>query len=168
MARKTAAVAEAAGIFDVLPAGARPFAGRGGELAALTVAAGRPAQGRGRLLVLAGRPGSGRTALAVRWARSVAGDYPDGLLYARLSAPDGGRVGAGRAARMLLDQLGRAPARRCCRARRRRTRPARRCGSRSGSAGCWCCWTTSRTPGRCGRCWRRRPPRCCWRPLRGR
>lgn len=109
VARKTAAVAEAAGIFDALPVGARPFAGRGAELAALTVAAGRPAEGRGRLLVLAGRPGSGRSALAVRWARSVAGDYPDGLLYARLSAPDGGRVGVGRAARVLLDQLGERP-----------------------------------------------------------
>ncbi|MFJ5229215.1 AAA family ATPase [Kitasatospora sp. NPDC088391] len=109
MARKTAAVAEAAGTFDALPAGGRPFAGRGAELAALTVAAGRPAQGRGRLLVLAGRPGSGRTALAVHWARAVAGDHPDGLLYARMSAPDGTRVGAGRAARVLLDQLGERP-----------------------------------------------------------
>ncbi|MFJ1751988.1 AAA family ATPase [Kitasatospora sp. NPDC088134] len=109
MARKTAAVAEAAGIFDALPAGARPFAGRAAELTALTVAAGRPAQGRGRLLVLAGRPGSGRTALAVHWARSVAGDHPDGLLYVRMSAPDGTRVGPGRAARVLLDQLGERP-----------------------------------------------------------
>ncbi|WP_158071973.1 tetratricopeptide repeat protein [Kitasatospora sp. CB01950] len=109
MARDTAAVAEAAGVFDALPGGARPFGGRAAELAALTVAAGRPSVGRGRLLVLAGRPGSGRTALAVRWARSVAGDYPDGLLYARMSAPDGTRVGSGRAARMLLDQLGEQP-----------------------------------------------------------
>ncbi|MFJ8438749.1 tetratricopeptide repeat protein [Kitasatospora griseola] len=109
MARDTAAVAEAARIFDALPAGTRPFGGRTAELAALTVAAGRPSSGRGRLTVLAGRPGSGRTALAVQWARSVAADYPDGLLYARLSAPDGTRVGAGRAARMLLDQLGERP-----------------------------------------------------------
>ncbi|WP_189276526.1 tetratricopeptide repeat protein [Kitasatospora griseola] len=109
MARDTAAVAEAARIFDALPAGARPFGGRTAELAALTVAAGRPSSGRGRLSVLAGRPGSGRTALAVQWARSVAADYPDGLLYARLSAPDGTRVGSGRAARMLLDQLGERP-----------------------------------------------------------
>ncbi|MFI9787837.1 tetratricopeptide repeat protein [Kitasatospora sp. NPDC051984] len=109
MARDAAAVAEAAGIFDALPAGARPFGGRTAELAALRVAAGRPASGRGRLLVLAGRPGSGRTALAVEWARSVAGEYPDGLLYARMSAPDGTRVGAGRAARRLLEQLGERP-----------------------------------------------------------
>ncbi|MFF0388403.1 tetratricopeptide repeat protein [Kitasatospora sp. NPDC004615] len=109
MARDAAAVAEATGIFDALPAGARPFGGRTAELAALRVAAGRPASGRGRLLVLAGRPGSGRTALAVEWARSVAGEYPDGLLYARMSAPDGTRVGAGRAARRLLEQLGERP-----------------------------------------------------------
>ncbi|MFD8600139.1 NB-ARC domain-containing protein [Kitasatospora sp. NPDC059646] len=109
MARDAAAVAEAAGIFDALPAGARPFGGRVAELAALTVAAGRPAPGRGRLLVLAGRPGSGRTALAVQWARSAVEQYPDGLLYARLSAPDGTRVGPGRAARMLLEQFGERP-----------------------------------------------------------
>ncbi|MFJ5927865.1 tetratricopeptide repeat protein [Kitasatospora sp. NPDC092948] len=109
MARDAAAVAEAAGIFDALPGAARPFGGRTAELAALTVAAGRPSPGRGRLLVLAGRPGSGRTALAVQWARNVVAEYPDGLLYARLSAPDGTRVGAGRAARMLLDQLGERP-----------------------------------------------------------
>ncbi|MFD8483795.1 AAA family ATPase [Kitasatospora sp. NPDC059673] len=109
MARDAAAVAEAAGVFDALPAGARPFGGRTAELAALRVAAGRPAPGRGRLLVLAGRPGSGRTALAVEWARRVAQEYPDGLLYARMSAPDGTRVGAGRAARRLLEQLGERP-----------------------------------------------------------
>ncbi|MEV4561141.1 tetratricopeptide repeat protein [Kitasatospora sp. NPDC049285] len=104
--KPAATVAEPAEASDALPVGALPFVGRSAELAALAVAAGRPAEGRGRLLVLAGRPGSGRTALAVRWARSVAGDFPDGLLYARLSAPDGSRVGAGRAARTLLDQLG--------------------------------------------------------------
>ncbi|WP_442788649.1 ATP-binding protein [Kitasatospora sp. YST-16] len=152
----------------MLPAGARPFAGRGAELAALTVAAGRPAQGRGRLLVLAGRPGSGRSALAVRWARSVAGDYPDGLLYARLSAPDGGGWGPGGRPGCCWTSWGSGRGRRCCRVRRRRTRPARRCGRRWGSARCWCCWTTCGTPGRCGRCWRRRPTRCCWRPPRGR
>ncbi|MFG2824936.1 ATP-binding protein [Kitasatospora sp. NPDC048365] len=109
MARKTATIDEqptAAGGPDRLPATTAPFGGRGAELAALAQAAARPGKGRGRLVVLAGRPGSGRTSLAVRYARSVAADYPDGLLYARLSAPDGTRVEAGRAARLLLDQLG--------------------------------------------------------------
>jgi len=91
---------------DPLPAATTPFVGRRAELAALAVAASRPAKGRGRVLVVAGRPGSGRTTLAVRYARTVAADYPDGLLYARLSAPDGSRLGPGRAARQLLAQLG--------------------------------------------------------------
>ncbi|KDN82478.1 hypothetical protein [Kitasatospora cheerisanensis] len=98
----------AAGIFDALPAGARPFGGRVAELAALTVAAAGPRRG-GPAAGAGGPAGSGRTALAVQWARSVAEQYPDGLLYARLSAPDGTRVGPGRAARMLLDQFGERP-----------------------------------------------------------
>ncbi|GAA4869464.1 ATP-binding protein [Kitasatospora terrestris] len=109
MARKTATIDEqpaATGGPDLLPATVAPFGGRGTELAALAQAAARPGKGRGRIVVLAGRPGSGRTSLAVRYARSVAADYPDGLLYARLSAPDGTRVEAGRAARLLLEQLG--------------------------------------------------------------
>ncbi|WP_224285571.1 NB-ARC domain-containing protein, partial [Streptomyces sp. LS1784] len=61
--------------------------------------------GRCPVLVLAGRPGSGRTTLAARFARTVAADYPDGVLFVRLSAPDGGRVPPARAARLLLEQL---------------------------------------------------------------
>ncbi|MFG3228270.1 tetratricopeptide repeat protein [Kitasatospora sp. NPDC048194] len=88
-----------------LPAGPALFVGRRAELAALRAAAARPVSGRCPVLVVAGRPGSGRTALAVRFARTVAADYPDGVLFARLSAPDGGRVPPGRAARVLLEQL---------------------------------------------------------------
>ncbi|WP_158702396.1 tetratricopeptide repeat protein [Kitasatospora sp. MMS16-BH015] len=77
------------------------WAGRQGELAALA-AAGE----RGGVLVVAGRPGSGRTSLAVRYAGAVAGEYPDGVLYARVSAPDGSLLPAGRVARQLLGQLG--------------------------------------------------------------
>ncbi|MFJ9841824.1 AAA family ATPase [Kitasatospora sp. NPDC101155] len=88
-----------------LPAGPTVFAGRRAELAALRAAATRPVSGRCPVLVLAGRPGSGRTALAARFARTVAADYPDGVLFARLSAPDGGRVQPARAARLLLEQL---------------------------------------------------------------
>lgn len=91
---------------DRLPAGPALFVGRRAELAALRAAAARPAEGRSPVLVVAGRPGSGRTALAVRFAVTVAADYPDGVLFARLSAPDGGRVPPARAARRLLEQLG--------------------------------------------------------------
>ncbi|MEU9044385.1 MULTISPECIES: tetratricopeptide repeat protein [unclassified Kitasatospora] len=112
MARKTAtmdpgpdAPAAAAPGLDRLPAGPALFVGRRAELAALRAAAARPASGRCPVLVLAGRPGSGRTALAARFARTVAADYPDGVLFARLSAPDGGRVPPARAARLLLEQL---------------------------------------------------------------
>ncbi|MFJ9776945.1 tetratricopeptide repeat protein [Kitasatospora sp. NPDC101157] len=90
---------------DRLPAGPALFVGRRAELAALRAGATRRVSGRCPVLVLAGRPGSGRTALAARFARTVAADYPDGVLFARLSAPDGGRVPPGRAARLLLEQL---------------------------------------------------------------
>ncbi|MFB8241688.1 AAA family ATPase [Kitasatospora purpeofusca] len=113
MARKTATMEAGTGApvervpgLDRLPAGPALFVGRRTELAALRAAAARPAEGRSPVLVLAGRPGSGRTALAVRFAVTVAGQYPDGVLFARLSAPDGGRVPPARAARRLLEQLG--------------------------------------------------------------
>ncbi|MFJ4095228.1 AAA family ATPase [Kitasatospora sp. NPDC089913] len=113
MARKTATMEAGTGApaervpgLDRLPAGPALFVGRRTELAALRAAAARPAEGRCPVLVLAGRPGSGRTALAVRFAVTVAGQYPDGVLFARLSAPDGGRVPPARAARRLLEQLG--------------------------------------------------------------
>ncbi|WP_354642874.1 tetratricopeptide repeat protein [Kitasatospora camelliae] len=112
MARKTATVEtrpSGPGLLDRLPPGASPFAGRRQELAALAAGAARSVPGRSRLLVLAGRPGSGRTALAVHFARSVAADYPDGLLHVRFSAPDGSLLEPGRAARILLEQLGEVP-----------------------------------------------------------
>ncbi|MER7583508.1 tetratricopeptide repeat protein [Kitasatospora sp. NPDC097691] len=112
MARKTATMdpgpdvpAGAVPGLDRLPAGPTLFVGRRAELAALRAAATRPVSGRCPVLVLAGRPGSGRTALAARFARTAAADYPDGVLFARLSAPDGGRVPPARAARLLLEQL---------------------------------------------------------------
>ncbi|WP_380280391.1 tetratricopeptide repeat protein [Kitasatospora purpeofusca] len=112
MARKTVtmeagpgAPAERVPGLDRLPGGPALFVGRRTELAALRAAAARPAEGRSPVLVLAGRPGSGRTALAVRFAVTVAAQYPDGVLFARLSAPDGGRVPPARVARRLLEQL---------------------------------------------------------------
>lgn len=97
------------GVLDRLPEGPAVWVGRTRELAALAAAAARPTRGRCPVLVLAGRPGSGRTSLAVRYARSVAEEYPDGVLFARLSAPDGGRVPPGQVARGLLEQLGVEP-----------------------------------------------------------
>ncbi|MFE7639129.1 tetratricopeptide repeat protein [Kitasatospora sp. NPDC001119] len=112
MARKTATMDPGPGApagavpgLERLPAAPTLFVGRRAELAALRAAAARPASGRCPVLVLAGRPGSGRTVLAARFARTVAADYPDGVLFVRLSAPDGGRVPPARAARLLLEQL---------------------------------------------------------------
>ncbi|MFH9351331.1 tetratricopeptide repeat protein [Kitasatospora sp. NPDC017646] len=112
MARKTATMdpgpdvpSSAVPGLERLPAGPALFAGRRAELAALRAGATRRVSGRCPVLVLAGRPGSGRTALAARYARTVAAEYPDGVLFTRLSAPDGGRVPPGRAARLLLEQL---------------------------------------------------------------
>ncbi|MFF9764055.1 MULTISPECIES: tetratricopeptide repeat protein [Streptomyces] len=74
------------------------------ERAGLDTLSGRKAP-RARVLLIAGRPGSGRSALAGELVRQVADRYPDGVLRARLSEPDGTRVPVGRAARELLDAL---------------------------------------------------------------
>jgi tetratricopeptide (TPR) repeat protein len=75
------------------------------ERAGLDTLAGRKAP-RARVLLIAGRPGSGRTALAEELVRQVADRYPDGVLRARLSEPDGTPVPTERAARDLLAELG--------------------------------------------------------------
>ncbi|CAL9616528.1 hypothetical protein SUDANB145_05736 [Streptomyces sp. enrichment culture] len=96
-------------------AGEPRFLGRTRELkalradiarAGLDTLSGRKAP-RARVLLVAGRPGSGRTALAEELVAQVAGDYPDGLLRARLSEPDGTRVPVDSLARDLLTALGR-------------------------------------------------------------
>ncbi|MEU6777134.1 tetratricopeptide repeat protein [Streptomyces sp. NPDC046759] len=80
------------------------------ERAGLDTLSGRKAP-RARVLLIAGRPGSGRTALAGELVRQVADRYPDGVLRARLSEPDGTPVPVGRTARELLTALERpAPA----------------------------------------------------------
>ncbi|MVO89545.1 tetratricopeptide repeat protein [Streptomyces sp. p1417] len=61
---------------------------------------------RARVLLVVGRPGSGRTALAEELAGQLTGDYPDGVLRARLTDPDGAPVPTERTARELLDALG--------------------------------------------------------------
>ncbi|WP_037836840.1 AAA family ATPase, partial [Streptomyces sp. NRRL S-481] len=93
--------------------GDRRFLGRTRELkelcadierAGLDTLAGRKPP-RARVLLIAGRPGSGRTALAEELARQVADRYPDGLLRARLTDPDGTPVPVERTARDLLAAL---------------------------------------------------------------
>ncbi|MGW0842932.1 tetratricopeptide repeat protein [Streptomyces sp. NPDC002787] len=73
--------------------------------AGLNTLAGRKAP-HARVLLIAGRPGFGRTALAEELVRQVTDGYPDGVLRARLTEPDGTRVPVGRAARDLLAELG--------------------------------------------------------------
>ncbi|MFF5102912.1 tetratricopeptide repeat protein [Streptomyces sp. NPDC000134] len=75
------------------------------ERAGLDTLSGRKAP-RARVLLIAGRPGSGRTALAEELTARVADAYPDGVLRARLSEPDGTRVPVDRLARELLTALG--------------------------------------------------------------
>ncbi|MFK4148286.1 tetratricopeptide repeat protein [Streptomyces sp. NPDC004065] len=75
------------------------------ERAGLDTLSGRKAP-RARVLLIAGRPGSGRTSLAEELVRRVADRYPDGVLRARLTEPDGTPVPVERAARDLLTALG--------------------------------------------------------------
>ncbi|MFF5520252.1 tetratricopeptide repeat protein [Streptomyces coeruleorubidus] len=83
------------------------------ERAGLDTLAGRKPP-HARVLLIAGRPGSGRTALAEELARQVADRYPDGVLRARLSDPDGSPVPVERTARDLLAALDQeAPAGTC-------------------------------------------------------
>ncbi|MFE6285032.1 tetratricopeptide repeat protein [Streptomyces sp. NPDC057877] len=74
------------------------------ERAGLDTLAGKKAP-RARVLLIAGRPGSGRTALAEELVRQVGQRYPDGVLRARLSEPDGTPVPTEAAARDLLTAL---------------------------------------------------------------
>ncbi|MFC7261859.1 tetratricopeptide repeat protein [Streptomyces lutosisoli] len=74
--------------------------------AGLDTLSGRKAP-RARVLLIAGKPGSGRTALAEELAAQVAESYPDGVLRARLTEPDGTPVPIERTARELLTALDR-------------------------------------------------------------
>jgi tetratricopeptide (TPR) repeat protein len=74
------------------------------ERAGLDTLSGRKAP-RARVLLIAGKPGSGRTALAEELLRQVAESYPDGVLRARLTEPDGTPVPTERTARELLTAL---------------------------------------------------------------
>src|SRR5262249_45691745 len=78
-----------------LPSPVTHFAGRAGELAALTgLLSGRADRG-GTVVISAvsGMAGVGKTALAVFWAHQVADRFPDGQLYVNLRGFDpGGQV----------------------------------------------------------------------------
>ncbi|MFF7637828.1 tetratricopeptide repeat protein [Kitasatospora sp. NPDC008050] len=83
-----------------LPPPTGPFVGRRNELASLELLRGEPTDSR-RLIVVNGPAGVGKTALVLEWLRSLAADYPDGLLYADLRghapggpAPAGETLGA--------------------------------------------------------------------------
>jgi len=77
-----------------LPAAAAYFAGRAGELKALSALAGRvPAQadvpgGTVVISAIGGTAGVGKTALAVHWAHQAADRFPDGQLYVNLRGFD--------------------------------------------------------------------------------
>jgi DNA-binding SARP family transcriptional activator/tetratricopeptide (TPR) repeat protein/DNA-binding XRE family transcriptional regulator len=98
-----------------LPAAPRCFAGRRGELAALSALVEKaPGEARGVVVAaLTGMAGIGKTALAVHWAHQVAGQFPDGQLFVNLrgSCPSGTPVMPTDAVRGFLSALGVPPAR---------------------------------------------------------
>ena len=90
-----------------LPGDVTAFTGRADELAELDLLA---FESRDLLIVVvSGTAGVGKTALAVRWARRVAGAYPDGHLYVNLRGYDPGQpVRPGDALAGFLRALGKA------------------------------------------------------------
>ena len=95
-----------------LPAPVRRFAGRQGELAALTRSLDHPVASSPAVVisVIGGMAGIGKTALAVHWAHRVAGRFPDGQLYVNLRGfhPSGRPMSPEEAIRGFLDALGAA------------------------------------------------------------
>jgi tetratricopeptide (TPR) repeat protein/DNA-binding XRE family transcriptional regulator len=73
-----------------LPAAVPHFAGRLGELKALTDMLGETAGYGGAVVIstIGGTAGVGKTALAVHWAHQNAGRFPDGQLYVNLRGYD--------------------------------------------------------------------------------
>jgi DNA-binding SARP family transcriptional activator/tetratricopeptide (TPR) repeat protein len=92
-----------------LPAGARHFVGRAGELDRLSAFLDEAAQANTAVAIaaIAGTAGVGKTTLAVHWARRVAGRFSDGQLYVNLRGfGPGEQVEPGEAVRGFLDALG--------------------------------------------------------------
>jgi DNA-binding SARP family transcriptional activator len=99
-----------------LPCAARWFAGRQAEFAALTALLdqlGSETSGTTAVLAISGTVGVGKTALAMHWAHRVAGQFPDGQLYANLHGfdPSLPPVAARTVVRDFLGALGVPPAR---------------------------------------------------------
>jgi DNA-binding SARP family transcriptional activator/tetratricopeptide (TPR) repeat protein len=92
-----------------LPAAPAHFAGRAGELKALSelVAQAASPGGQGIVWVIDGTAGVGKTVLAVHWAHQVAGDFPDGQLYVNLRGfgPSGNPAPPEEALRAMLGAL---------------------------------------------------------------
>jgi tetratricopeptide (TPR) repeat protein len=90
-----------------LPSAVAGFAGRAGELEALTSLLEEAALPGGTVVISAidGTAGIGKTALAVQWAHQVAGRFPDGQLYVNLRGfdPAGPPVTSAEAIRGFLD-----------------------------------------------------------------
>src|SRR6266511_2781946 len=93
-----------------LPAAIRHFAGRAGELSALTGLLDEGTRVGGTVVIsaIAGTAGVGKTALAVYWALRVADRFPDGQLYVDLRGfdPSGSPVSSAEAVRGFLEALG--------------------------------------------------------------
>jgi len=93
-----------------LPAAIRHFAGRAGELSALTGLLDEGTRVGGTVVIsaIAGTAGVGKTALAVYWAHRVADRFPDGQLYVDLRGfdPSGSPVSSAEAVRGFLEALG--------------------------------------------------------------
>ena len=75
-----------------LPAAVAPFAGRIGELDALTASMDQTSGTTAALVIsaIAGTAGVGKTALALHWAHEFADHFPDGQLYVNLRGYDPG------------------------------------------------------------------------------
>jgi DNA-binding SARP family transcriptional activator/Tfp pilus assembly protein PilF len=71
-----------------LPATVPLFVGRDGEVGVLDRLRTRANGGMMVISAIGGTAGVGKTALAVHWAHRVAGEYPDGQLYANLRGYD--------------------------------------------------------------------------------
>jgi len=91
-----------------LPAPPPRFAGRTRELARLDRLRDRSG---GQVIVVTGMAGVGKTALALHWAHRVAGQFPDGQLYADLRGfdPAGTPIEPAAAVRSFLAELGVPP-----------------------------------------------------------
>jgi DNA-binding SARP family transcriptional activator/tetratricopeptide (TPR) repeat protein len=95
---------------DLLPFDLRVFTGRDRELKHLDTIVDNGASTR--IAVVSGSAGMGKTAIAVHWAHQVAGDFPDGRLYADLRGFGPGETAAdpGEVLRSFIEALGDAPA----------------------------------------------------------